>query len=459
VVVKGNPPWSEGNGWGDPKYYSTIQAADVDGDDQVELLARAAAGMEVWRFNAALMDWEQVATGGPFPVAGRSGNYGGYAWQSGPVSSYPDWMAGIPDDRRISELSIPGTHDTMAIHGGPLPYMAETQQMFLENQLHSGIRALDIRLQCDGSLLLLFHGLVPQWADFDDVLDKVVQFLNEHPTETVLMAIAENNKCFWCLPCSDSFVDRIDSYLSRLYWEDGVPIGPYWDWVWDPTSSPSWSDGSGGDNPTLGEVRGKIVIMDAFSGAETCGPTVYGFKYADTCQFKQDEYKLYSWHDLRYEKWPAVEAQLDAADAGDLDKLYVNYLSGTEGSGFDLDPVVPYFVASGHNSGVLDYQYQTDGRHRWTGKTCGLGVAGYQDCELDFYPWPYGACIGRVCLVYYTGTNELTTLYLGNNPPQNEPRRWGILMADFPGAGLIEAIIDANDANLKVVYLPVIYKN
>jgi hypothetical protein len=51
--------------WGDPKYYSTIQAADVDGDGQAEMLARASLGMETWRFDAALMDWEQVATGTP----------------------------------------------------------------------------------------------------------------------------------------------------------------------------------------------------------------------------------------------------------------------------------------------------------------------------------------------------------------------------------------------------------
>jgi hypothetical protein len=426
--VAENGPLPNAPGWDLEKYYATIHSADIDGDGLAdELLGPARAGMDVWRF-ADSNDWIWIAKEGPFPVAPRPGNYGGYAWTNDIGYSYPDWMAGIPPERPISALSIPGTHDTMSIHGGPIPYLAECQQMFLENQLQSGIRVLDIRLQCDGDLLALYHGMVNQWADFDEVLRKVVQFLNDHPSETVLMAIAENTGCIGCASCSDSFLGRINHYLSLKYEEDGNPIGPYWDWVWNPTS----------DNPTLGEVRGKIVILDAFSGAADCGPTPYGFKYADTCQIKQDEYQLFDWHDLKDEKWPAVENQLDAAEAGDLDEVYVNYLSGTEGSSPDIDPVVPYFVASGHISELFNYQYQTDGAHRWTGDE-----SGYEHCG-SHYPWPCAACGSGICRVYFTGTNDLTTLYLRNNPPQGQLRRWGIIMADFPGVGLIDAIIGAN---------------
>ena len=48
-------------------------------------------------------------------------------------------MAAIPDDRKLSELSIPGTHDTMAKYGGDVP---ECQSMTLSQQLASGIRWL-----------------------------------------------------------------------------------------------------------------------------------------------------------------------------------------------------------------------------------------------------------------------------------------------------------------------------
>ena len=122
-----------------------------------------------------------------------------------------------------------------------------------------------------------------------------------------------------------------------------------------------------------------------------------------------------------------------------------------------MDPVVPYFVASGHYAAVFDYQYSTYGKHKWTGELCGRGVSGYLDCELDFYPWPYASCIGDVCKVYYTGTNELATFYLNNHLPQGRPMRWGILMSDFPGAALIAAIIDAN--MVYVIYLPAVLRS
>ena len=49
-----------------------------------------------------------------------------------------DWMSFIEDDnRKISDLSIPGTHDTMARHGGPL---AECQDWELLTQYNNGVR-------------------------------------------------------------------------------------------------------------------------------------------------------------------------------------------------------------------------------------------------------------------------------------------------------------------------------
>ena len=199
-------------------------------------------------------------------VADRDGDYGGYDWAGSNDIAYknPYWMAGIPNDRRISELSIPGTHETMSIHPNdawalfPWNYwLPVTQQMYLENQLPSGIRALDIRLQRDGDNLKVWHGVVNQHADFNDVLRKVVQFLEEPPipTETVLMRITETSSCTFC-DTSRTFLELIDEYLTD--WDYVGCEGDncsYGNWVWQPTSI----------NPTLGEVRGKIVILDDFS--------------------------------------------------------------------------------------------------------------------------------------------------------------------------------------------------
>jgi hypothetical protein len=44
------PELSDGLGWKQPMYYSTIQTADIDGDGQGEVLARWIDGVSVYRF-------------------------------------------------------------------------------------------------------------------------------------------------------------------------------------------------------------------------------------------------------------------------------------------------------------------------------------------------------------------------------------------------------------------------
>jgi hypothetical protein len=60
-----NPSWSDAAGWNDPQYYRTIQAADVEGDGQAELLARGACGMETWHFNKSSQIWEKIVSCSP----------------------------------------------------------------------------------------------------------------------------------------------------------------------------------------------------------------------------------------------------------------------------------------------------------------------------------------------------------------------------------------------------------
>jgi 1-phosphatidylinositol phosphodiesterase len=160
------------------------------------------------------------------------------------------------------------------------------------------------------------------------------------------------------------------------------------------------------------------------------------------------------YHTDMYQKLNDVLNHLVAADNGPRDKFYHIGLNGTDPR-FDwgiLDPVLPFFVASGHDSGVFvaDNIYN-DGAHRATGDDCVLGGS----CDA-WSPWPYGDCNeDDECKVYYTGINELATRHFMLNPPQVEPRRWGIVLADFPGPGLVDEIIRANFLN---VYLPAVLR-
>jgi hypothetical protein len=53
-----------GTDWTQPKHYLTIQLADLTGDGVAELVGRGQNGMQVWRWNAADESWAQTSAGG-----------------------------------------------------------------------------------------------------------------------------------------------------------------------------------------------------------------------------------------------------------------------------------------------------------------------------------------------------------------------------------------------------------
>jgi hypothetical protein len=59
-------PFSDGHGWDQEKFYSTIQTADIDGDGKAELLGRSAGGMDAYDFDVVNKTWVQLAYPGPF---------------------------------------------------------------------------------------------------------------------------------------------------------------------------------------------------------------------------------------------------------------------------------------------------------------------------------------------------------------------------------------------------------
>ena len=63
--VANSPRWSDELGWDSVDNYSTIQAADVDGDGQDELLARANRGMLTWKYNAETNTWHELVALSP----------------------------------------------------------------------------------------------------------------------------------------------------------------------------------------------------------------------------------------------------------------------------------------------------------------------------------------------------------------------------------------------------------
>jgi 1-phosphatidylinositol phosphodiesterase len=149
-----------------------------------------------------------------------------------------DWMGYVADDVQLSDMSIPGTHQSCSILELAMPRCQTTS---ISEQLEGGIRFLDIRVKQTADGLLVHHGPVYQLKCLFDVLADCELFLEDHPTESILMSLKgnEDRSNVNALPFSQVFAKEVDKGGSGL-----------------------WSRFySGCSIPTLGEVRGKIVLL------------------------------------------------------------------------------------------------------------------------------------------------------------------------------------------------------
>ena len=312
-----------------------------------------------------------------------------YWSELGTTQNRSNWMDWIPDSMHLSELSLPGTHDTMTGGVGLIGHdIARTQSMSLYNQLVSGIRVLDIRAKYNGDSFPIHHGSIKLGMDFDFVLSVVQDFLRKNPTESVFMRFKQEDS-------SASDVEM--EILFKKYYDK------YKDIFWVNTNE--------SNDPQMGEFRGKLVLL-----ADVLSLEKYGLSYRDID--KQDAYHLNTNWDL-YAKWEKIKVQINKSNKG-VDTIYMNYLSGSGGS-------FPYFVASGHSSpGISAGRLIT-----------GFTEPGWKGIYPDF---PRGAYFGVIATIYFEGTNTLTADYL----KKYKISLAGMVMADFPGERLINAIIDCN---------------
>lgn len=300
-----------------------------------------------------------------------------------------EWMKRLDGLMHLSQISIPGTHDSMSLGwGGDI---VQTQSKSLKNQLISGIRFLDIRLQAYQNypdLLYAYHGIVYLHASFPGILDIVTEFLEKNPSETILMRIKQENK-------QDSvFGDLVEKVLTKP---------KYFKYLYNEYSY----------NPQLEKMRGKFVILENFNRG------FRGIPY-NLCFDIQDDYYLRTNWDL-YSKWEKVKAQLNNANTRrSSNKKFINYLSGSGGS-------FPYFVASGHSS---------------PGTNAPLLATGLTEPAFhNYYPdFPRVNWFGVVATIAFLGTDELTKNYI----EKNKLLYVGIVVSDFPGQGLINSVINVN---------------
>ncbi|WP_241331691.1 phosphatidylinositol-specific phospholipase C [Chryseobacterium arthrosphaerae] len=230
------------------------------------------------------------------------------------------WMANLQDNISISKISIPGTHDSGARVDAPVVSgTAKTQDLSIAEQLDAGVRFLDIRCRHIDNSFTIHHGAIYQKLNFDDVLNACYDFLNSHPSETIIMSVKEE---YDASNTTRSFEQTFYSYVQKnsAKWDLGTTI------------------------PNLGDVRGKIKLLRRFSANTAKG--INATSWADNTTFEinnsaaqlkvQDYYKVTNNDD----KWNGILNLLNEAKNDTTGKLFINFTSGYKPGIFGI-PSIP----------------------------------------------------------------------------------------------------------------------
>lgn len=168
-------------------------------------------------------------------------------------SSYVDgpcWMKYVNGNKYLDELSIPGTHDssTCSVDNDTEPQtsLAKCQQDYIPTQLLEGIRYFDIRLgkNDDNDDPGIDHGICyllkkdGGFIHLSDVIGYFKTFLNENPSEALIMLVSRGNDEATDDSITTAFANVMDENPKLFYTSSRVP--------------------------TLNEVRGKIVLLRRF---------------------------------------------------------------------------------------------------------------------------------------------------------------------------------------------------
>lgn len=220
-------------------------------------------------------------------------------------------MAAIPDDVHLTSLSIPGTHDTMTYEIGS--EQLQCQNWNLSMQLNSGLRYLDIRARLRDDELHIYHANGYTGFGYEQVLLDVFEFLDAHPSETIIMRLKEEGN-----PIGSN---------NSISFEDAFNYHHF--------SSPLTAPGSAkhlhkyefaAPIPTLGALRSKIFILQNFDARD--GP--YGLRWEGPEMVLEDLWVIPDVYHLS-EKWTAIRDALENAALAPDDNRFL-YLAHTSAS-------------------------------------------------------------------------------------------------------------------------------
>ncbi|KAK1830330.1 PLC-like phosphodiesterase [Podospora conica] len=314
------------------------------------------------------------------------------------------WMAPLPSTLPLSALSIPGTHNSPTYRVA-LPSV-RCQAVSVAAQLAGGVRFLDVRVSCPGgdpsssTDLALVHSAFPVALSgakyLADLLATVHAFLDANPSETVLLSLKREGT-------GKGTDQQLSQILARRYLAE--PSAERW------FAEPRI--------PTLGEARGKIVLVRRFVVDEGVaaerggGFGIDGSVWPDNCEDGtcgggliriQDYYDVAAPDDIDKKIEFAAKgleraAQRDAVpkderpEDGPAPPLFINFLSA---SSFFNASCWPDRIAAKINPSMIEYLCTAHGPGTGPGEVS-IGDAGTGVVVMDWVgrdgDWDLCRCI------------------------------------------------------------------
>ena len=153
-----------------------------------------------------------------------------------------NWMSRVSDETNVLDLSLPGTHDSGALHS-IADVAGKCQDLSISSQLKIGVRFFDLRLQLVNDEFKIVHSFVDQNLKFKSVAKDLYSFIKNNETEFLIISIKQES----------------DSVNSNLSFEEALvrDLKPYEDvFMMNVSKLPE----------NVGKARSKIFILSRFSG-------------------------------------------------------------------------------------------------------------------------------------------------------------------------------------------------
>ena len=238
------------------------------------------------------------------------------------------WMSKVSGDVSVAALNIPGTHNSGARYE-PFPRTAKCQGLSIADQLQAGVRFFDVRCRHQEDRFTIFHGMVDQRLTFDQVRKTMVEFLQQNPSEAIIVSIKQEYRS---RGNTRTFPETLRSYIAQ----DAM--------VWY----------TKGRIPKLADARGKIVLLSRFSSEKRLGIAARDWGHSGFHQganlFVQDRFEV----PHASAKWKIVERafQHSRRQQG-VERLHLHFTSGYTKNGLGIPNVTS--VSTPVNQNLSEY--------------------------------------------------------------------------------------------------------